>query len=70
MARKARTDRGLMQRKDAQGKLAWYVRLYHERKDRWFGSFPTKTKAREVSYRMAMYCTEKQFSAYKSLRTK
>jgi hypothetical protein len=47
MARKGRTDRGLMQREDAQGKQVWYVRLSHERKDRWFGSFPTKTKARE-----------------------
>jgi integrase len=36
-----------MQRKDVQGKLTWYVRLYHENKERRFGSFPTKTKARE-----------------------
>ena len=47
MARKGRTDRGLMQREDVQGKVVWYVRLYHENKERRFGSFPTKTKARE-----------------------
>jgi thiosulfate reductase/polysulfide reductase chain A len=47
MARKGRTDRGLMQRKDAQGKLVWHVRLWHNGRERRFGSFPTKTKARE-----------------------
>ena len=47
MARKGRTDRGLLQRKDAQDKLVWYVRLSHNGRERWFGSFPTKTKARE-----------------------
>ncbi len=47
MARKGRQDRGLMQRTDKQGKSAWYVRLYHDGKERRFGSFPTKTKARE-----------------------
>ncbi len=47
MARKNRADRGLHQLPDTQGKLWWHVRLYHEGKDRWFGSFPTKTKARE-----------------------
>ncbi|HBP87598.1 MAG TPA: tyrosine-type recombinase/integrase [Nitrospirales bacterium] len=47
MARKGRQDRGLLQQKDSQGKLVWGVRLYHEGKERRFGTFPTKTKARE-----------------------
>ena len=47
MARKGRTDRGLYQRINAQGKLVWYVRLYHQGKERHFGSFPSKTKARQ-----------------------
>lgn len=47
MARKGRQDRGLLQRKDAHGKLCWHVRLFHNGRERWFGSFPTKTKARE-----------------------
>ena len=47
MARKGRQDRGLYQRTNAQGKLVWYVRLYHQGKERRFGSFPTKTQARE-----------------------
>jgi len=46
MARKGRVDRGLVQRKNAAGKPVWYVRLWHNRHERWFGSFPTKTKAR------------------------
>jgi len=36
-----------MSKVDATGKLLWYVRLMHDGKDRRFGSFPTKTKARE-----------------------
>ncbi len=47
MARKGRVDRGLYQRPDAHGKLHWHVRLMHEGKDCRFGSFPTKTKARD-----------------------
>jgi len=47
MARKGRTDRGLIQRKNKEGKLSWYVRLYHDGKERRFGAFPTKTKARQ-----------------------
>jgi integrase len=47
MARKGRQDRGFIQRTNAQGKLVWYVRLHHQAKERRFGSFPTKTKARE-----------------------
>ncbi len=47
MARKGRVDRGLMQKTDVNGNLVWYVRLYHQGQERRFGSFPTKTKARE-----------------------
>ena len=47
MARAGRRDRGLLSKADATGKLVWYVRLYHEGRDRRFGSFPNKTKARE-----------------------
>jgi integrase len=36
-----------MQKEDVNGKLVWYVRLYHHGKEHRFGSFPTKTKARE-----------------------
>jgi integrase len=46
MARKGRQDRGLLQRQDAQGKIVWHVRLYHNGKERRFGSFPNKTQAR------------------------
>ncbi|MCH7615547.1 MAG: site-specific integrase [Nitrospinae bacterium] len=47
MARKGHQDRGLMSKTDTTGKLLWYVRLMHDGKDRRFGSFPTKTKARQ-----------------------
>ena len=47
MARKGRVDRGLVHRKNTAGKSVWYVRLAHEGKECWFGSFPSKTKARE-----------------------
>ena len=47
MARKGRVDRGLLQKYDADGKKIWYVRLHHEGRERRFGSFPQKTKARE-----------------------
>jgi integrase len=47
MARAGRKDRGLLAKKDSTGKPVWYVRLYHERKERRFGSFKTKTEARE-----------------------
>jgi integrase len=46
MARKGRVDRGLMQKRNASGKLVWFVRLYHEGKEHRFGSFSTKTAAR------------------------
>lgn len=47
MARKGRMDRGLLSKPDSAGKVMWHVRLYHEGKERRFGSFPNKTKARE-----------------------
>ncbi|MEX5212678.1 tyrosine-type recombinase/integrase [Nitrospira tepida] len=47
MARVGRKDRGLLAKKDSAGKLVWFVRLYHEGRERRFGSFPNKTKARE-----------------------
>lgn len=47
MARAGRKDRGLLSKKDSAGKAVWYVRLYHEGKERRFGSFATKTAARE-----------------------
>ena len=36
-----------MSKTDSAGKVVWYVRLMHQGKERRFGSFPTKTKARE-----------------------
>ncbi len=47
MARAGRKDRGLYSKRDASDKIVWYVRLYHEGKDRRFGSFRTKTEARD-----------------------
>lgn len=47
MARAGRKDRGLLSKPDASGKPLWYVRLYHDGKERRFGSFKTKTEARD-----------------------
>ena len=47
MARAGRKDRGLLSKKDSAGKLVWSVRLYHEGRERRFGSFTTKTQARD-----------------------
>ncbi len=47
MARAGRKDRGLLAKQDSTGKTVWYVRLYHEGRERRFGSFSTKTSARE-----------------------
>ena len=47
MARAGRKDRGLLSKPDSTGKPVWYVRLYHDGRERRFGSFSTKTKARE-----------------------
>ena len=47
MARAGEKDRGLLTRKDSTGKPVWFVRLYHDGKERRFGSFSTKTAARD-----------------------
>ena len=47
MARAGRKDRGLLSKQDLSGKVVWSVRLYHEGKERRFGSFTTKTQARD-----------------------
>ena len=47
MARAGRKDRGLLAKKDSTGKQVWHVRLYHEGKERRFGSFKNKTEARD-----------------------
>src|SRR5947209_5835918 len=61
MARAGRKDRGLIQRKTAQGKLVWYVRLFHEGRIRWFGSFPTKTAARQFYEKSKLEQAEGRF---------
>ena len=61
MARKGRLDRGLMQKKDVNGRIVWYVRLYHNGRERRFGSFPTKTKAREFYEKAKREQTEEKF---------
>lgn len=47
MARQGRKDRGLFQRPNTSGELEWCVRLSVNGKDKKFGAFPNKTKARE-----------------------
>ena len=47
MARAGRKDRGLLSKPDSTGKPVWYVRLYHDGRERRFGSFPSKTQARD-----------------------
>ncbi len=47
MARAGRKDRGLLSKRDTAGKIVWYVRLYREGRERRFGSFTTKTQARD-----------------------
>ena len=61
MARKGRLDKGLLQRKDNSGKLHWYVRLYHQGKEKQFGSFPNKTQAREFYDRAKIEQKEGRF---------
>ncbi|ULA61725.1 MAG: Phageintegrase domain-containing protein [Nitrospira sp.] len=61
MARAGRKDRGLLSKKDSAGTLAWYVRLYHGGKERRFGSFPTKTAAREFYEKAKREQKEGQF---------
>lgn len=47
MARAGRRDRGLAPFRLKSGQVVYYVRLYHEGRRRQFGSFPTKTEARQ-----------------------
>lgn len=47
MARTGRKDRGLLSKSDSTGKPVWSVRLWHEGRERRFGSFKTKTDARD-----------------------
>ncbi len=47
MARTGRKDRGLLTKTDVTGRTLWMVRLYHEGRERRFGTFTTKTAARE-----------------------
>ena len=47
MARSGAVNRGLVERKDAAGKPVWCVRLYHDGRIRWFGSFKSRKEARE-----------------------
>ncbi len=47
MARSGRKDRGLLVKQDSTGKPVWYVRLYHQGRERRFGGFTSKTAARE-----------------------
>ena len=37
----------MLPKQDASGRLVWYVRLWHERKERRFGSFTTKSEAHD-----------------------
>src|SRR5690349_21615272 len=46
MARAGRRDRGLLEKKSADGKAVWYVRLWHHGKEERFGTFASKTDAR------------------------
>lgn len=61
MAREGRKDRGLLAKKDSSGKLVWYVRLWHEGKEKRFGSFATKTLARECYEKMKAEQKEGKF---------
>ena len=47
MARAGRNDRELLRKKDSTGRTVWSVWLYHEGRERRFGSISTKTAARE-----------------------
>ncbi len=47
MARKGRADRRLVLKLNAAGEMVWYVRLSHNGKQEWFGSFSNKTEARD-----------------------
>ncbi|MCB9774687.1 MAG: site-specific integrase [Nitrospiraceae bacterium] len=61
MARKGRVDRGLYSKPNVQGKLLWYVRLFHHGKGNRFGPFTTKTMAREFYEKCKREQREGQF---------
>lgn len=61
MARPGRKDRGLYSKRDTAGRVLWYVRLYHAGRDRRFGSFATKTKAREFYEKAKLEQAEERF---------
>jgi hypothetical protein len=61
VARQGRRDRGLYCKRDTAGRMLWYVRLYHEGRDRRFGSFPNKTKAREFYEKAKLEQAEGRF---------
>jgi integrase len=65
MARLGRRDRGLLSRTNAAGEKVWYVRLWHEGREKRFGSFPTKTKAREFYERAKLEQHEGRFQPEK-----
>src|SRR5688572_28821660 len=47
MSDRRKQDRGLLSRTDTTGAKMWYVRLWHDGRERRSGSFATKTNARE-----------------------
>ena len=61
MARLGRKDRGLLSKRDSAGKVVWYVRLYHGGRERRFGSFQTKTMARDFYGKAKTEQTEGNF---------
>ncbi len=61
MARKGRVDRGLYTKINAQGKLMWHVRLFHNGKGNKFGPFSTKTMARDFYEKCKREQREGQF---------
>jgi len=61
MARQGRRDRGLLSKRDSTGKIVWYVRLYHEGRERRFGSFTVKGDARSFYERCKQEQRENRF---------
>lgn len=47
MARKDNVDRGIVMKPNVSGEPLWYVRLYHNGNEKFFGSFSSKDDARE-----------------------
>jgi len=65
MGRLGRKDRGILSRINAAGEKVWYVRLWHDGKEKRFGSFPTKTKARAFYERAKLEQHEGRFQPEK-----